>query len=203
MSSRGRPAEEVLVEDCRPELARAGLLAVWVVVTGLEFSCWWTQITRWWWAIVIIVHSIWGWLDAILRFPKLHDLESLFALKHICLILIKMPLLAFAMKNLQKHVLQFIGLLFMNMVLPVIYLIMLPLDDDPIHQRMYSHGVVNEDIAIRICRFFANPASNWFRCKRKAEATLLGLVSRSPRAAEMARGLSPTNKRLSRERLKI
>jgi len=201
MRSNGR---EELADDPRPELARTALFVVWVVATGLELCCWWAKFTTWWMAVATIVHSIWGWLDAILRFPKLHDVESLFTLKHVCLMLLKMLLLAFGMTNLQKNALYFLGLLFLNMMLPVIYLLMLPLDDEAVYQRIYSHGVVDEDIAIRMFRVLANPTQNWFKCKRQAEAAFFGLMSKSPKATEVARGLSPKSKRmLSRERLNI
>ncbi|CAK9101970.1 unnamed protein product [Durusdinium trenchii] len=60
-----------------------GLAAV--VLTGLDNYLWcWNQAPRWLLGTLVLLTG-WGWGDAVLRFPLIHDIDSFFTIKQVVL----------------------------------------------------------------------------------------------------------------------
>lgn len=73
--------------------------------------------------------NLWGGMDAVLRFPASHDLESWFSAKQFVLLCLKTVVYAFGFISFRQSVGTFIAMLLLNIWgLPVLYLMALPLD---------------------------------------------------------------------------
>lgn len=80
-------------------------------------------------ALVSTLVNVWGPLDAVLRFPAAHDLESFFFTKQLSLTLLKTFAIMFGMTSFRMHIAKgLVLLLFDTWGLPVLYLMALPLD---------------------------------------------------------------------------
>ncbi|CAK8999813.1 unnamed protein product [Durusdinium trenchii] len=91
--------------------------------------------------------NLWGGLDALLRFPAAHDLESWFSAKQFCLLLVKTICYAFGFIGFRQHIGKFIALILLNVWgLPVLYLMALPLD--PCEQ--VAEEEYDVDLAVRV-----------------------------------------------------
>ncbi|CAE8593083.1 unnamed protein product, partial [Polarella glacialis] len=80
-------------------------------------------------ASLSLLVNIWGGLDALLRFPAAHELESFFSVKQFCLLSLKTFGYAFGFSSFREHIGKFIVVLLLNIwAPPVLYLMALPLD---------------------------------------------------------------------------
>lgn len=74
--------------------------------------------------------GIYGYLDAILRFPSVPRLESFFAVKLLISVIAKTVLYAIGFIHIDHWTLPFLSALFLNVwLLPVLYVMLLPLGD--------------------------------------------------------------------------
>jgi len=124
------------------------MIAILALVTFAELQLVYANKTRLWvfWASLIV--NCWGGLDALLRFPVAHDLESFFTLKQLVLLLAKTLAYVFGMVSLRDHVATFMAVLFLDIWgLPVLYAMALPMD--PIDQ-VRADESDDVDLAIRV-----------------------------------------------------
>jgi hypothetical protein len=109
---------------------------------------------------LMLVINFWGWLDAALRFPAMHDVESFFTLKQVILMWVKVfwHVGIFYNAGLSDFgwgafllVILFVA---NDIIAPAIYLNNLPLDDClQFQEEVHSMAMVkNEDIIVRIWR---------------------------------------------------
>eukprot|EP00930_Biecheleria_cincta_P032995 TRINITY_DN22855_c0_g1_i1.p1 TRINITY_DN22855_c0_g1~~TRINITY_DN22855_c0_g1_i1.p1 ORF type:complete len:227 (-),score=27.73 TRINITY_DN22855_c0_g1_i1:227-907(-) len=91
--------------------------------------------------------NLWGGMDAVLRFPASHDLESWFSAKQFVLLIVKTVGYAFGLVSFRQNVSRFIAILLLNIWgLPVLYLMALPLD--PMGQ--VADDAYDIDLALRV-----------------------------------------------------
>mmetsp|Transcript_75959 Transcript_75959/g.154106 ORF Transcript_75959/g.154106 Transcript_75959/m.154106 type:complete len:269 (+) Transcript_75959:81-887(+) len=144
----------------RPDLARvrAGLLLVLLGTTFLEATlCFTGRFSAWAFPILLFLDA-WGPLDAVLRFPAVHDIDTLFGLKQAVLLCGKLVLLPFAFRDLLGSLCLLLELTVINFaVLPLMYLLALPLDRSPEEQRRAAKGVEDMDLLLRIGRLASDP----------------------------------------------
>mmetsp|Transcript_51001 Transcript_51001/g.95463 ORF Transcript_51001/g.95463 Transcript_51001/m.95463 type:complete len:227 (-) Transcript_51001:184-864(-) len=97
--------------------------------------------------------NCWGGLDALLRFPAAHDLESWFSAKQFCLLLVKTVTYAFGFIGFRMHIGKFIALILLNVWgLPVLYLMALPLDPcEQVAQEEYDVDLVFRVWQLAVC----------------------------------------------------
>merc|ERR1719277_2982778 len=95
-------------------------------------------------------------LDAFLRFPVVHDIDSLFGLKQIMLITIKLAAYALGFRNIGKHVGWFVlCILCCVFTLPILWLTALPIGDTAsYHQKTDALDV---DVAVQCWRVLTKP----------------------------------------------
>jgi hypothetical protein len=139
-----------------PEKIRQRLHLANCVITLAELVFVWNGVLRTWMLLPIIVVNGWGYLDAVLRFPIVHEMESFFTLKNILLLAFKVAMLAFGFRRLDQvsSMCIMISLVLVNLLcMPALYLIALPLDDDEIDQRLAAHDAVEDDLAQSALRF--------------------------------------------------
>jgi len=149
-------AEEVLVA---PEHIRAGLQVALAAFTAYELSFWWQSRLM---SCTLLLTNGWGWLDAVWRFPKPPRADSFFTRKQVALLLAKLALMALSFKHVDFEPLSLIGLLFWNLVCPLVYLLLLPAGH---HSRAHAEDSevdeVDEDAGFRAFQFAFSP-----RCQR-------------------------------------
>jgi hypothetical protein len=117
------------IYEHHPARVRLAMLSVlgFASILEVEFAAY--GLTCSWVAAVSVFVNLWGSLDALLRFPASHDLESLFAAKQFILLMAKTFAYAFGINNFRHHVGAFLViLLILIWGLPVLYLMALPLD---------------------------------------------------------------------------
>eukprot|EP00929_Paragymnodinium_shiwhaense_P076775 TRINITY_DN39521_c0_g1_i2.p1 TRINITY_DN39521_c0_g1~~TRINITY_DN39521_c0_g1_i2.p1 ORF type:complete len:214 (+),score=27.77 TRINITY_DN39521_c0_g1_i2:99-740(+) len=166
---------------------RLVLFAVFALATAAEVFYWYRGAPSLPALAVLLIANFWGWLDAVLRYPAMHAFDSLFFVKQLLIGLAKLLWVIFLLIKTKSSPLFFIVLFLFNMLAPVFYLIVLPLDETVKDQRLAAAGVVNEDIAVRAARFLSNPRA-WRlylrRSMKRAQETFLDIVESSPRAGE-------------------
>merc|ERR1719401_696866 len=130
-----------------------------------------------WMVVVLTIVSVWGSVDAVLRFPSLHACDSWFTAKQTCILLLKIVLYAFGFVDLHNSKLWFFSLLLINVVgLPLMYILALPLDEKFSDEQMKGLLAVDVDIAARLWRAVATPEGRQqfgVGCRRRGRATLL------------------------------
>lgn len=97
-------------------------------------------------ALALLV-NLWGCMDAVLRFPASHDLESWFSAKQFALLMLKTVGYGYGFVSLRQSMGIFIAMLLLNIWgLPVLYLMALPLD--PMEQ--VADDEYDVDLALRV-----------------------------------------------------
>mmetsp|Transcript_84942 Transcript_84942/g.218808 ORF Transcript_84942/g.218808 Transcript_84942/m.218808 type:complete len:229 (+) Transcript_84942:74-760(+) len=112
-----------------PAHVRASMFLVVVLVTSTELILALSGVVAPWVVLVSLTANIWGSLDAVLRFPAAHEVESFFSIKQFVLLLIKTFAFLRGFESVKMHVMKAICVLIFNTwCLPVLYLMALPLD---------------------------------------------------------------------------
>mmetsp|Transcript_156914 Transcript_156914/g.273132 ORF Transcript_156914/g.273132 Transcript_156914/m.273132 type:complete len:228 (+) Transcript_156914:136-819(+) len=112
-----------------PGRVRAAMLAALLLATVIELGVSFCAFTHPWVAFVALLVNSWGSLDAVLRFPAAHDIESFFSVKQFLLLLLKTFGYAFGLNGFRHHVGKFLLILMFDIWgMPVLYLMALPLN---------------------------------------------------------------------------
>lgn len=136
-----------------PGRVRAVMVIILAIVTAMEMGLAAYGLVRPRTAVISLLVNLWGGMDALLRFPASHDLESWFSVKQILLLSIKTMGYAWGFLSFRQNLGKFIGLLLLNIWgLPVLYLMALPLD--PLEQ--VADDEYNVDLAYRVLQLVTN-----------------------------------------------
>jgi len=139
-----------------PEKVRRYLCVAVLALTFAESYLVWTDSIHPWFAFSIVFVNIWGYLDAVMRFPVVHDIESFFVVKNVILMAGKVGMLAFGFKKLAfiNNTCVMLFFMVMNLIgIPSLYLVALPLDEDAVEQRIAAHDVDDCDLASKAFNF--------------------------------------------------
>lgn len=131
-----------------PGRVRALMFLILTFVTLVEMSLCAQGITRPWVAYLSLVTNLWGGLDALLRYPAAHPLESLFTAKQLSLLTAKTIGYAFGMSVFRLHA----GVFFMELLLNiwglmVLYLMALPLNE---REQVVRDSDYDVDLMVRV-----------------------------------------------------
>eukprot|EP00928_Gymnodinium_smaydae_P024438 TRINITY_DN19772_c0_g1_i1.p1 TRINITY_DN19772_c0_g1~~TRINITY_DN19772_c0_g1_i1.p1 ORF type:complete len:249 (+),score=40.60 TRINITY_DN19772_c0_g1_i1:98-844(+) len=157
----GRPVTERL---------RSALCAALAAATAVEVSLCLLGFLRWWMVLVFLVLNAWGPLDAVLRYPVMHDVDTFFAMKQLLLLCAKLVSLSFGFVDLLSSMPLLLALSMLDFfVLPALYLMALPLDQSPEEQRRAARNVLDVDILLRAARAARDPSRRdlWLRRLRR------------------------------------
>lgn len=147
----------------RPGLARVrgALLAVLAAATLAELGMCAAGHLQPWMAALILLINAWGPLDAVLRYPAVHDVDTFFTVKQVLLLCVKLVSFPFGFAELLDSLHLLVALSLLNFVaLPVLYLVALPLDQSPEEQQRAAKGVPDVDLAVRLA-LLAAERRNW------------------------------------------
>lgn len=170
------------VDSSEPAHIRRVLLLTLMFETCIEVSIWFNGVVRWWVIIVVLLSNIWGMLDAFLRYPLVHDIDTGFGVKQIVMILVKLIGYSVGFKDLEK-MLGWFGLVILSCVfsVPILWLVALPIGEcDAYHQ---GQDRVDVDIAIRCWRAVMDPverAEAIVACRRAGRQLLVCLSKTAP-----------------------
>jgi hypothetical protein len=166
-----------------PETTRLALFLIVATLSGVELHHAWTGRMCGWMAWVILVGNVWGFLDAVLRFPVFHDVSSFFTLKQCSLVTFKVVCLRYGFEVVSiENIMWFLVLFFVNLGLPLMYVMALP-DGDAVEQRLAVHDVVNVDLALRIIGLATSRQQrldSFSTLKRRVRRTTARVVECSP-----------------------
>jgi len=129
-----------------PGRVRAVMFLVLSVITATEIGFAMDGFILPWVAWVSVAVNLWGPLDALLRYPAAHELESFFAVKQFALLVGKTFAFAFGVISLKTNIIKF--MVELNIWgLPVIYLMALPLDPA---EQLLKDDSYDVDLAVRV-----------------------------------------------------
>mmetsp|Transcript_35683 Transcript_35683/g.65450 ORF Transcript_35683/g.65450 Transcript_35683/m.65450 type:complete len:226 (-) Transcript_35683:92-769(-) len=166
---------------------RRTLYAFLCVQLVAEICIWMSGVVRSWMLIVVMITNAWGMLDAFLRYPLVHDIDSIFGLKQVLMITARVCLYALGFRSIAKNAGWFVLLLLTCVfTLPILWLTALPIGDSSCYHM--KHGVVDKDIAVRIWSMVSTPA------ERKELLVRIRVLTRSTvvELARVAPWLKPT-----------
>lgn len=168
------------VHGCNPTRVRSTMLSILAVAMSSELAFSISGLTQSWVAAVVLVVNIWGWLDALLRFPTIHGISSGFAAKQFLLLVIKTLSYAFGIVSLKQHLAKFLMMMLINIWgLPVLYLMALPFHPA---QRVATDGR-DVDLVVRLwhistCRVERQKCAR--SCRTWLQKGLVMMSQRSP-----------------------
>jgi len=136
-----------------PARIRAVMFLMLSVTTVWELGIHAAGLTRGYTAWVSLFVAFWGGLDALLRFPAAHDLESLFCVKHFALLMLKTLAYAVGMAGFRAHLAAFLTVFVYTWAMPVLYAMALPMD--PCEQ-VLRNDANDVDITVRVWRLMVN-----------------------------------------------
>mmetsp|Transcript_58415 Transcript_58415/g.117000 ORF Transcript_58415/g.117000 Transcript_58415/m.117000 type:complete len:222 (-) Transcript_58415:121-786(-) len=144
------------VDSSDPPRVRTALHMILLAEMALEVGVWFWGAVRPWVLVVIIITNGWGMFDAFLRFPAVHSIDSLFGLKQVLLLVVKLTGYAMGFRNVSRHVGWFVLLILCCVfTIPILWLTALPIGDySSSHQK---HDAVDVDIAQRLWGAVSDP----------------------------------------------
>eukprot|EP00931_Biecheleriopsis_adriatica_P013303 TRINITY_DN114665_c0_g1_i1.p1 TRINITY_DN114665_c0_g1~~TRINITY_DN114665_c0_g1_i1.p1 ORF type:complete len:232 (-),score=27.94 TRINITY_DN114665_c0_g1_i1:56-724(-) len=189
------------VDTRDPPSIRSWLYAMVLLLTIEELCAYANDVVSGRALIAILLCNVWGHLDAFLRFPVVHDLDSFFGLKQVCLLLLKLVGYIFGFRDIGRYVGWFVLALLVNVLtLPILWLTALPIGDvSSYHQK---HDVVDMDVLMRIWRFVTVPSERTVaatRLKASARKGVVALVQVAPFLKPLAVRCDPALTRILRK----
>lgn len=131
-----------------PGRVRAVMVIILVLAAASELALCAHGLTYGWVAAVSLTVNLWGGLDALLRYPAAHDLESFFAVKQFFLLTAKTFAYAIGMVAFRQNITLFLAVLLVNIWgLPVLYLMALPMDPA---EQVVKDDAYDIDLAFRV-----------------------------------------------------
>mmetsp|Transcript_84424 Transcript_84424/g.131863 ORF Transcript_84424/g.131863 Transcript_84424/m.131863 type:complete len:222 (+) Transcript_84424:58-723(+) len=182
------------VDSSDPPKVRAVLFVILGIATSFEILIWLTDIVKSWTLVLIIFTNVWGMGDAFLRFPVVHDIDSLFGLKQVCVLLVKIVGYSLGFRDITAHVGWFVLVILGSIfTVPICWLTALPIGDcNSYHMK---HDVVDVDIVIRIWRLIWNPRDREMlrvHCRTQSLQNLLWLTQTMPFLTPLASKCDPS-----------
>lgn len=175
------------------------MLAV-LALSGAELFFLWTESLRPWMVFPISIVNIWGYTDAVLRFPVIHQIDSFFTVKNLVLLAFKVAMLAFGFRKLDivSNACLMVFLMVMNVLgLPALYFAALPVEATVVQQRLAAHDVNDVDMA-QNAYLFATDASHRKEClatMRRCMPRVSDKMLISPVVKEVITVLSPMHRK--------
>jgi hypothetical protein len=118
--------------------------------------CYWHS--HWASAFAVVLFNAWSGLDGLLRFPAVHDVDSLFALKQGLMLVVRIGIYMVAFWWLVDNRVFLLATFLQTLVaLPLMYILALPLDESLEKQAEAADSVVDDDILVRVWHFFKDP----------------------------------------------
>lgn len=180
-----------------PARVRITMLGILAASTILEVQFNVYGLTCSWVVAISIVVNLWGGLDALLRFPASHDLESFFTTKQFSLLVLKTFSYAFGINGFKQHVGAFLLILVILIWgLPVLYLMALPLDPA---EQICADERDDVDLVMRVWNLTTcqSERQRCLRgCKKWLNRRLLGASQHSPLAKLALCAASPSYRRV-------
>lgn len=131
-----------------PGRVRAVMAVILMFAVLMEITFAWIGVSTQWAAWISVGIDLWGGLDALLRFPASHTLESFFTCKQVFLLVGKTCVHAFGMTSLRRHVAKLLVIMCLNVwCLPLLYLMALPLDPK---EQLLKDDAYDVDLAARV-----------------------------------------------------
>mmetsp|Transcript_2997 Transcript_2997/g.5236 ORF Transcript_2997/g.5236 Transcript_2997/m.5236 type:complete len:206 (-) Transcript_2997:25-642(-) len=179
------------------------MFTLWCLLTGLDiWMLHWNGAPPWAVGFLVLTNG-WGWLDAVLRYPLLHDIDSFFTLKNMLLILLKILWLILVFMRSKTNPVSFVICAMLAIIAPMFYAMMLPLDEPDQVYNLIKSLYIDEDIALRFWNFVRAPGHGfqaWNRQRNKIiKRGLEEIAELSPRAAAKLGEMSPSRRAMLRK----
>eukprot|EP00929_Paragymnodinium_shiwhaense_P114918 TRINITY_DN83483_c0_g1_i1.p1 TRINITY_DN83483_c0_g1~~TRINITY_DN83483_c0_g1_i1.p1 ORF type:complete len:238 (-),score=20.95 TRINITY_DN83483_c0_g1_i1:33-746(-) len=173
-------------------MVRIAMLLACMVATATEIRYATSGgITKPTWVLVLFVNA-WGWLDAVLRYPVLHEVKSFFVFKQALLGIGKVIWAIHLLVTAKRSNSSLLAVFLLNCIGPVLYFLLLPLDATPKEQQSAAAGACQADILLLCLAFLKHPQERRLFCKRlraRMDAYSSAFAAVSPRAEKALSGV--------------
>lgn len=188
------------VHEHNPARVRHAMMFILGLATVMECTFSLKELTLPWVAVVSLFVNFWGGLDALLRFPVAHDLESGFVFKQLFLVTAKTLGYALGMNGFRQHASSFFLILVIIIWgLPVLFLMAMPLDP---REQVLADDECNVDILVKLWRLSScQHARHRYRqgCRAWLHSSLSHASQKSPMAQMVLPAASPAYKKAFRD----
>mmetsp|Transcript_4732 Transcript_4732/g.13835 ORF Transcript_4732/g.13835 Transcript_4732/m.13835 type:complete len:229 (-) Transcript_4732:398-1084(-) len=169
-----------------PDRVRKWMLGILAFTVATELGLAGSGVVPAWVAVFSLVANLWGGLDAVLRYPAAHDLESFFSVKQFFLLTVKTFAYAFGIVSFKLHIVKFLlVLLFNTWGLPVLYLMALPLD---VCEQVAKDDDYDVDLAVRVWQLTLSPTER-SKCMATFQSWWYRKLSTASESSTLARKL--------------
>lgn len=188
------------MENCQPyyEQTRFVLFVIVTLLTIYETYLIWAGVMCEWMYLPLLICNLWGYMDAVYRFPLVHEAFSRFHLKMLSVLLLKIAFIPACLPNIGRNIhnaLTLLALILWNLIaLPGLYIAALPVDSSDQEMREAAHDVVDVDPVARALQFVTDKEfrkEKWEASARQLRSTAIILVDNSDTAQRIFEGLSP------------
>lgn len=132
--------------------------------------------------LVLVLCNAWGMLDAVLRFPAVHDIDTFFSMKQLVLLVVKTLCYSLGFREISKSVGWFLMSVFGNVwAVPLLYLMALPIGDSS--AQCADLGERDVDILLKMYRFCTNPSKRRqcrHSCQYRKHRAIVSLAEKFP-----------------------
>lgn len=174
-------------------------VALFVTLLLESLMCF-SQQLLWWMLPVFAFFSLWGGLDAVLRYPVVHGFGTGFAWKHVGILVVRTVAYVCSLRSFTESQFYFCFTLILNVIcFPMMYLLALPIEEVTSEQSSAARMVVDTDILIRLWRMLSDPQERQaavLDCRRRARVVAAKAASRSPMASRVLCQMDPELKRV-------
>jgi len=166
-----------------PARVRTAMLRMLAAATCVELGLYAYGYTQGWLLSISLVSNVWGGLDALLRYPVAHRVDSFFCIKQVALLLAKATAYTFGMVIMTQFLIVFLAILLLDIcALSVLYIMSLPFDST---EKLSRHDDCNVDLAVRVWQMVACSSE-----RRQCTASCKGWMRRGLLAASESSSLA-------------
>mmetsp|Transcript_129285 Transcript_129285/g.374341 ORF Transcript_129285/g.374341 Transcript_129285/m.374341 type:complete len:223 (+) Transcript_129285:101-769(+) len=139
-----------------PERVRCAMFGILGAAGCIELGLFCLGTIRPFVLVVSAVANLWGGVDALLRYPAAHDVDSFFALKQFLLLVAKAFSYGFGMTAWRRSAPSFLVVLLLNICgLPVLYAMALPMDPT---EQVAKDDAQDVDLVVRVWKLAVCPS---------------------------------------------
>jgi hypothetical protein len=147
----------ILVEKyvLRPHVVRTILL--FIVCSFALFEVWFCHngLIHPWTDVAVTFCNMWGMVDAVLRYPTVYDIDTIFCTKQMILLVLKILSYVLGFGDIPRNFGWFMFAILVNVwTVPLLYITALPVCDDA----PKPPSDLDQDVLVKIWRFIVRPA---------------------------------------------
>jgi hypothetical protein len=145
------------VDETDPPRVRRWLHTFLAIQVVMELWVYFVGFIKFWTILVVLFCNAWGMFDAFLRYPSCHDIDTLFGLKQVALVTLKLCVYALGFIDIGNRIGWFIFMILTFVfTLPIVWLTALPFGSIGMYNQKMD--IVDEDLMYKIYKVLVVPS---------------------------------------------